>query len=192
MFAILLSGTQLIHMVQQKDLTLDPKDLFIIMNFVTNSQSLRSSESWTPICLPNFPFAGYLYAYVQYLLEDVCLVLIGSQGDAFQSMRECKERIWAGLQKKVKLDEIKQSLKNAEWEVDEVDAQTEELSHFVYKSLSTSQILFPTPSPPYASRRYQKVCPGSVMSPHHGLYIRIHNINAHCTPYTPRIICGMV
>jgi hypothetical protein len=29
-------------------------DLLLLVNFVTNSQSLRSAEAWTPVCLPKF------------------------------------------------------------------------------------------------------------------------------------------
>eukprot|EP00457_Paulinella_chromatophora_P007607 gb/GEZN01007631.1/.p1 GENE.gb/GEZN01007631.1/~~gb/GEZN01007631.1/.p1 ORF type:complete len:462 (+),score=55.52 gb/GEZN01007631.1/:121-1506(+) len=156
MFAILLSGTRLIHLVQQKDLALDSKDLLILMNFVTNSQSLRSSESWTPICLPNFSFQGYVYAYVQYLLEDVCLILITGSPDGFHTMKDCKEKIFEGLQKKGCFEGIEQSLQNADLDIDELDCQVPELRHFLYKSLTTSQILFPAAAPPYSSRKAQK------------------------------------
>jgi len=65
---------------------------FFRLNTVSNSQSLRSSESWTPICLPKFSDRGYLYAYVCYIAEDVSLSLITGSDSAFSEMQEAKVR----------------------------------------------------------------------------------------------------
>jgi hypothetical protein len=47
----------MINLVRPRKFILQPADLHIIMNFITSSSSFRSSESWTPICLPGSHFA---------------------------------------------------------------------------------------------------------------------------------------
>jgi len=54
LYSILLSGTKLVNWVHMAGRPMDVRDMAILVNFVTNSQSLRSSESWAPICLPHF------------------------------------------------------------------------------------------------------------------------------------------
>jgi len=39
---------------------------------------------------------GFLYAYVCYVLEDVCLILITSSSDDFFALKECKLKIVDG------------------------------------------------------------------------------------------------
>jgi hypothetical protein len=76
LYAVLLAGNRVVHLVQSKEHAFNNSDLLLLINFLTNSESLRSSgarsgrivhwrsvadadpptraESWTPICLPNF------------------------------------------------------------------------------------------------------------------------------------------
>src|SRR5690554_2104614 len=82
-YAILIAGKRVVNLVRGKDRVLHPSDLLILINFVTNSQSLRSSESWTPICLPQFSTQGFLYAYVCYLTPEVCLTLVSGDSNDF-------------------------------------------------------------------------------------------------------------
>jgi len=59
-------------------LTNNKKDLELVINFIKSSPSLTNNESWVPLCLPEFNDRGYLYAYICYLIEDVCLVLLST------------------------------------------------------------------------------------------------------------------
>ena len=54
MFAILLAEGQLVTMIHMKKYPLHPHDLLLIINLVGASESFKSAESWTPICLPKF------------------------------------------------------------------------------------------------------------------------------------------
>ena len=54
LFALLISGSQLICLVRMKKYTLHPMDLHLIFNLVNSSDSFKNSESWSPICLPKF------------------------------------------------------------------------------------------------------------------------------------------
>lgn len=40
---------------------------------------------------------GFLYAYVCFLLEDVCLVLISGSSEEFYDLKDCKRQIYEGL-----------------------------------------------------------------------------------------------
>lgn len=61
------AGSRVVSMVQTKERPLHPSDLLLVINFVTNAQSLRSAEAWAPICLPKFNDTGFLYAYVHFI-----------------------------------------------------------------------------------------------------------------------------
>jgi len=154
-YAILLAGNRLVNVVRGKDL-LHPSDLLLLMNVVTNSQSLRSSESWTPICLPKFSDKGFLYAYVCYLADDVCLTLITMDAGDFYPLRDCKNKIVEGMKKKQCLGDIKTAMSNQRLLIDELEIGVPECRHFLYKSETTSQFIAPVPAVPFASRQAQK------------------------------------
>lgn len=54
LFAILLTGNQLVVFIRMKKYNLLPSDLHLILNLVSSTQSFRTAEGWTPICLPDF------------------------------------------------------------------------------------------------------------------------------------------
>lgn len=54
LFAILVTNNQLVTLVRMKKYNLSPADLHLLFNLVSSSQSFKSVEGWTPICLPNF------------------------------------------------------------------------------------------------------------------------------------------
>lgn len=59
------------------------------------SESFKSAESWTPICLPKFDSDGFLHAHVSYLSEDcqACLLLLSVEKDDFFILSEAKQKI---------------------------------------------------------------------------------------------------
>lgn len=72
---------------------LHPVDLHIIQNLVDSSESLKTAESWTPICLPKFDANGYMHGHVSYLAEDcqACLLLLTVDRDVFFILSEAKQ-----------------------------------------------------------------------------------------------------
>eukprot|EP00494_Astrolonche_serrata_P017795 UN17983 len=48
----------------------------ILTHFVCKSKSFKASETWTPICLPQFTDKGFLHAYITYLKEECCVVFV--------------------------------------------------------------------------------------------------------------------
>jgi vacuolar fusion protein MON1 len=66
-YAVLLSGFQLVTLVQLKNNPMDPADLLVLMNFVNTNRSLRDNETWLPICLPRLNENGFLNSYISFL-----------------------------------------------------------------------------------------------------------------------------
>lgn len=156
LYAILLAGSRVVNIIRGKDRDLHPSDLLLCINFVTNSQSLRSSESWTPICLPKVSEMGYLYAYVCYIAEDICLTMITCEANDFKPLRDCKQKIVEALEKRDCLHAIEEAMNSQDLLIDELETHVPELRHFLYKQEGISQFITPAPASPYIGRDMQK------------------------------------
>lgn len=152
-FAILLANNKLITLVRMKKYCLHPADLHLIFNLVQASESLKNSESWTPLCLPRFDPSGFLYGHVSYLSEDcqACLLLLTVERDVFFVLSEAKQRIVEKLRRGNCLEAINESLITK----DETcfNAGFPEIRHYLYKCKSTAQFYQPRLSPPYTHTR---------------------------------------
>eukprot|EP01095_Lingulamoeba_sp_RSL-Kostka_P017571 TRINITY_DN9234_c0_g1_i1.p1 TRINITY_DN9234_c0_g1~~TRINITY_DN9234_c0_g1_i1.p1 ORF type:complete len:411 (+),score=83.48 TRINITY_DN9234_c0_g1_i1:123-1355(+) len=153
LYAILIAKTQLVNLVRPKKHNLYPSDLHLIINFVSTSTSFRSSQTWTPLCLPRFSSAGFLHAYVSYLTDDVCLLLVSSKIDSFYKLNQCKNTIAKSFENGV-FSAIEKAIENQHYDVSEVGISN--LLHFVYKSTQISQITAPKFGPPYTTRKEKK------------------------------------
>jgi hypothetical protein len=164
LFGLLLgAGSQLIHIVRGKDRILHPQDCLLLINFLTNSQSLRSSEeSWTPICLPHFSNKGFLYAYICYITDDICLTLLTADSADFANLRQAKTKIVEALNKRECLTDLTTHIQSQAYHIhlEELEADVKnlmEVKHFLYKSDLHSQLFMCLPQPPYASsKKYKK------------------------------------
>lgn len=148
-FAILLANNKLITLVRMKKYLIHPADLHLILNLVQASESLKTAESWTPLCLPRFDASGFLYGHVSYLSEDcqACLLLLTVERDVFFALSEAKQRIVEKLRRANCLEAINQSM-NTKEETCTV-AGFPELRHYLYKCKYTAQFYQPSISPPY-------------------------------------------
>ena len=156
LFAALLSGSKLVHLLEhQQKHNLHPIDLIIMTNFIQNLASLRNSESWTPICLPKFNSQGFLYAHVSYVVEEVALVLLTTDPSGFYSLQNCRNYIVDNLQQEhlvaSLLEENCLSLTIAEMNI-----ACPEFLHFLYKSEYGSQFIQPMHIDPYTSSDAKK------------------------------------
>jgi hypothetical protein len=57
---------------------------------LASSAALRASETWLPICFPKFNPAGFVHAYISYVLEDVGLVFVSADREAFEDLQQWK------------------------------------------------------------------------------------------------------
>ena len=94
-FAVLIANNKLIALVRMKKYFIHPADLRLIFNLIECSESFKSAESWTPLCLPKFDSSGFLHAHVSYLAEDcqACLLLLSIERDVFYILSEAKRKI---------------------------------------------------------------------------------------------------
>lgn len=152
-FAILLGNNRLITLVQMKKYHLHPVDLHLIFNLVQATESLKYSESWTPLCLPRFDNSGFLYAHVSYLADDcqACLLLLTVERDVFFPLSGAKQKIVEKLRVSGSMEHINTSL--ATLEESALAAGFPELRHYLYKCKSTAQFYQPAICPPYTKDR---------------------------------------
>jgi len=123
------------------------------MNFVNNSQSLRSGEAWTPICLPNVSSKGYVWAYVCFLLGDLSLTLITADSGDFVNLQEVKRRIFDQMSKNGDLSTVQKAIKRRVWTAASLHTEIYELVHFLYKFDSARQYIMPAPNHPFKGKQ---------------------------------------
>lgn len=110
LFAILMCRHKVISLLGAQKAILHPDDMLLLSNFVLSSESFRTSESFSPICLPQFNAMAFLYAYVQYLEVDTYLMLLTTDSDSFFHLKECRIRIENVLVKSNVLSEVQRSM----------------------------------------------------------------------------------
>ncbi|KAK4741872.1 hypothetical protein SAY87_025460 [Trapa incisa] len=110
LFAILMCRHKVVSLVGAQKASLHPDDMLLLANFVMSSESFRSSECFSPICLPRYNPMAFLYTYVQYLDTDTYLMLLTTRSDAFFHLKDCRMRIEMVLLKSNVLSEVQRSI----------------------------------------------------------------------------------
>ncbi|PKI51970.1 hypothetical protein CRG98_027622 [Punica granatum] len=110
LFAILMCRHKVVSLVGAQKASLHPDDMLLLANFVTSSESFRSSECFSPICLPRYNPMAFLYAYVHYLDVETYLMLLTTRSDAFFHLKDCRMRIENVLLKSNVLSEVQRSI----------------------------------------------------------------------------------
>ncbi|XWS28966.1 hypothetical protein CRYUN_Cryun25bG0116500 [Craigia yunnanensis] len=110
LFAILMCKHKIISLVGAQKASLHPDDMLLLSNFVMSSESFRTSESFSPICLPRYNPMAFLYAYVHFLDVDTYLVLLTTSSDAFYHLKDCRIRVEMVLLKSNVLSEVQRSM----------------------------------------------------------------------------------
>lgn len=142
---LLLANEQVVAIAQpnKKQFSILVDDLLLLINFVYQTPSLATSETWTPICLSNFNARGFLYAYVVFLTTDVCLLLLSSQQspEQFPQFQAKKEYVAHRLQEIGAIEAIDSSIKNhSQWQP---HSDLPLLHHFIYKNELTGECAEP-------------------------------------------------
>ncbi|KAL7585918.1 uncharacterized protein LOC111915562 [Lactuca sativa] len=79
-----------VSLVGAQKAQLHPDDMLLLANFVMSFESFRTSESFSPICLPRYNAMPFLHAYVHYFDDDTYLVLLTSNSDDFFHLKDCR------------------------------------------------------------------------------------------------------
>lgn len=170
-FAVLIANNKLIALVRMKKYFIHPADLRLIFNLIECSESFKSAESWTPICLPKFDSSGFLHAHVSYLAEDcqACLLLLSIEKEVFFVLSEAKRKITDKLRRSNCLEAINEAMNNKGVRLQSIGIP--EIRHFIYKSKSNAQLLCSELTVPYSSIGQFKRLEGMYFELHN----RIHN-----------------
>lgn len=170
-FAVLIANNKLIALVRMKKYSIHPADLRLIFNLIECSESFKSAESWTPICLPKFDMNGYLHAHVSYLSEDcqACLLLLSVDRDVFFTLSDAKKKITEKLRRSHCLEAINEEMLSKGINLRMIGIP--EMRHFIYKCKASAQLLCSEITHPYTSqeefeRLYSIYC---------DMYHKIHN-----------------
>ncbi|XP_037416343.1 vacuolar fusion protein MON1 homolog isoform X2 [Triticum dicoccoides] len=110
LFALLMCDHKVISLVGAQKATLHPDDILLLANFILSSESFRTSESFSPICLPRYNPMAFLYAYVHFFDENTYLTLLTPRSDAFFDLKDSRARIQDVLLKSNVLLEVQRSL----------------------------------------------------------------------------------
>ncbi|TDH71874.1 hypothetical protein CCR75_001077 [Bremia lactucae] len=130
-------------------------DVLLLINFVYHTPSLVKSETWVPICFPNFNSSGFLHAYVVFLTNDVCLLLFSSEQslDEFPFFQAKKKTIARRLEECGALEAIIASVKHhSEWQL-HFDLPL--LHHFIYKNELTGECAEPELTFPFDGKDFE-------------------------------------
>ncbi|CAO2820420.1 unnamed protein product [Amaranthus hypochondriacus] len=120
LFAILMCKHKVVSFVGAQKASLHPDDMLLLSNFVMSSESFRTSESFSPICLPKYNPMAFLYAYVHYLDVNTYLILLTTSSDSFYHLKECRLSIEAVFQKSNVLSEVQRSMLEGGMRVDDL------------------------------------------------------------------------
>lgn len=126
----------------------------LIVNLIECSESFKSSENWTPLCLPRFDMNGYLHAHVSYLEEKspACLLLLSVDRDAFFTLSEAKTAITEKMKRSQCLEAINEAVLQSTKGRQQLNSiGIPELRHFLYKPKSAAQLLCSEIVAPYTS-----------------------------------------
>ncbi|WJX69441.1 Vacuolar fusion protein mon1 [Trifolium repens] len=120
LFAILMCRHKVISLFGAQKASLHPDDMLLLANFVMSTESFRTSEAFSPVCLPRYNPLAFLYAYVHYFDDDTYLLLLTTNSDAFHHLKDCRIRIESVLLKSNVLSEVQRSLFEGGMRVEEL------------------------------------------------------------------------
>ncbi|KAL7613208.1 hypothetical protein Lser_V15G08024 [Lactuca serriola] len=182
-YSMLMCKYKVVSLVGAQKAPLHPDDMLLLANFVMSSESFRTSESFSPICLPRYNAMAFLHAYVHYFDDDTYLVLLTSNSDAFFHLKDCRIQIENVLVKSNVLSDIQRSLMEGGMRVENLplypstrygslfhnepsDRSQESLQpgiggpdglwHFIYRSMNLDQYVSSKFSSPITTHQHQK------------------------------------
>ncbi|KAL1409082.1 Vacuolar fusion protein mon1 [Vanrija albida] len=147
LYVLLIAGGRIVTLLRPRRHAVHPSDMHLLLNTLATSATLRTVETWLPLCLPKFNPAGFVHAYISFVRDDVGLVFISADRDAFESLCQWRVSVVDHLKKDNALDRIEQCIKQHPYTVSVVGSPG--LRHFVYKSRGLIQLTSPDWEEPY-------------------------------------------
>ncbi|WVW78638.1 hypothetical protein I302_100598 [Kwoniella bestiolae CBS 10118] len=147
LYVLLIGDGRIVTLLRPRKHAVHPSDLHLLLNTLASSSTLRSSETWLPICFPKFNPAGFVHAYISYVTEDVGLVFVSADREAFEDLRGWKSIVLEKLKHDKTLTKISESIPLHPYTVSAIGCPG--LRHFIYKSRTHIQITQPEWEGPY-------------------------------------------
>ncbi|WWC67775.1 uncharacterized protein I206_101687 [Kwoniella pini CBS 10737] len=147
LYVLLIADGRIVTLLRPRKHAVHPSDLHLLLNTLASSATLRSSETWLPICFPKFNPAGFVHAYISYMTEDVGLVFVSADRDAFEDLRQWKSIVLEKLEVDRTLSKISDAIPLHPYTVSAIGCPG--LLHFIYKSRQYIQITQPEWEAPY-------------------------------------------
>ncbi|CAE8693545.1 unnamed protein product [Polarella glacialis] len=116
LFAFVMAGQRILTAVSNRQFKLNALDLGMVVNMIMSSASLRTGESWTPVCLSRYNDKAFAYAYISFLEgSDVGVVFISmaSDGEQFYAISQQAALVKKALQQPSCTDAIAEALANS-------------------------------------------------------------------------------
>ncbi|XP_010542593.1 PREDICTED: protein SAND [Tarenaya hassleriana] len=123
LFALLMCGHKVISLVGAQKASIHPDDLLLLSNFIMSSESFRTSESFSPICLPRYNPLAFLHAYVHFFDDDTYVTLLTTRSDAFYHLKDCRILIEDVLLKSNVLSEVQRSIMEGGMRVEDLPVE---------------------------------------------------------------------
>ena len=122
-----------------------PSDLHLLRTFVNGDESFKDRESWTPVCLPKFNDASFLFLHISFgakndqtdkdMCPKLCVILASASEDDFHTMRNYREDLIAAMVRQNALDLITAAVKRKGYTVKDIESLNDiQVSHFLYKN----------------------------------------------------------
>jgi len=161
LYGFLLTPTYILYKYCRKGEKLHPVDALLLMNLLASYSSLRSSMSWTPVCLPNYSKEGFLYAYITFMQNtSMSIVLVSDNAGSFKKMKTRGDSMEKELGKIS--DKLEESILSMPYSVSITEIK--ELKHFMYMPRGTGQYTMSgfspstsQASPEMSSRNYKRL-----------------------------------
>lgn len=147
LYVLLIAGGHIVTVLRPRKHSIHPSDLHLLLNTIASSSALRTTETWLPICFPKFNPSGFVHAYISYVLEDVGLVFVSADREAFEDLRVWKDMVLEKLEQDKTLSRIQEAIPLHPYTISSVGCPG--LRHFIYKSRQHVQITQPIWEAPY-------------------------------------------
>ncbi|WRT64932.1 uncharacterized protein IL334_001872 [Kwoniella shivajii] len=147
LYVLLIADGHIVTLLRPRKHAVHPSDLHLLLNTLASSSTLRSSETWLPICFPKFNPAGFVHAYISYVTENVGLVFVSADREAFEDLRGWKSIVLDKLEHDKTLTRITDAIPLHPYTVSAIGCPG--LRHFIYKSRQYIQITQPEWEAPY-------------------------------------------
>jgi hypothetical protein len=178
--------------------------LIFNMLFEAGSVKAGGGENWIPLCLPGFNNTGFLYMYVSFLSpseaalvasapsaadrpasassdkhpvssDDLAIVLISPNKDAFDSLRAMRDALIASLAQTKMLSSLATAMQAGRSPCSALLPGGTPLKHFLYKSRGNVQFTMPSFEPHFAGA----VARRKLMTLYAQLHEAVHARNSH-------------